>query len=332
MSDTPTPTPVPRCDFVLLFDVIDGNPNGDPDAGNAPRIDPETNQGLVSDVCLKRKIRNFVELTRADAPGHHIYIREGAILNDQHQRAYDALVEDGTLKQKGKSKDKDKATYETTEKDGNTIPRDLARDWMCQNFFDVRTFGAVMSTGVNAGQVRGPLQLSFARSIDPILPMEHSITRRSVTTQKEWEKQQTSQEGQARTMGRKETVPYGLYRCHGTVNPYLAAQTGFSADDLSLVWDAIARLFENDQSAARARMATRALFVFEHEQPLGNAPGFRLQESITVTQNDDSSSVPRTYEDYTVSAPTPDELPDGVTLRVLDGYTLRNTQDQAVAV
>ena len=286
-----------RYDFVLIFDVINGNPNGDPDAGNAPRLDPETGLGLVSDVCLKRKIRNFVTLAKRDPkadaplPGYDIYVKERAILNQQHQRAYDALG----LKVDGKGA----AQQENADK---------ARDWMCQTFFDVRMFGAVMSMGVNAGQVRGPVQLTFGRSVSPIVALEQSITRMAVTTEKEAEKQ----EGGNRTMGRKELVPYGLYVAHGFVNPFLAAQTGFSAEDLALLRTALCQMFEHDRSGARGEMATRALVVFEHATPLGNAPAHRLFERVQIRLKDESRP-PRKYEDYEVKVNDTD-LPQGITL------------------
>jgi CRISPR-associated protein Csd2 len=273
-----------RYDFALLFDVVNGNPNGDPDAGNSPRVDPETGHGLVSDVCLKRKIRNFITLVKSDPAtqvpedGYDIYVKERAILNQQHERAYKA---------KGLALDDKKAAEQNAE---------LARAWMCQTFFDVRMFGAVMTTGVNAGQVRGPVQLTFSRSIDPIVALEQSITRMAVTTEREAEAQQ----GGNRTMGRKEIVPYGLYRVHGFVSPHLAAQTGFSEADLELLWQALERMFEFDRSAARGEMATRRLVVFEHESMLGNAPAHRLFERVRVTRKD-ASKPPRAFADYDVS-------------------------------
>lgn len=286
-----------RYDFVLLFDVVNGNPNGDPDAGNAPRLDPETGLGLVSDVCIKRKIRNFVSLVRSDPAtgqpkeGYDIYVKERAILNHQHQRAYDALK----LKPGGKAKERQDKV-------------DRARNWMCQTFFDVRMFGAVMSTDVNAGQVRGPVQITFARSFDPIVALEQSITRMAVTTEKEAEKQ----EGGNRTMGRKEIVPYGLYVAHGFVNPFLGAQTGFSEEDLELLWTALVQMFEYDRSASRGEMATRGLFVFEHESQLGNASAHRLFERVQVTLKDQSRP-PRTFADYEVNVDDAD-LPTGIRL------------------
>ena len=300
MSTTAS-TPVPRCDFVLLFDVCNGNPNGDPDAGNAPRIDPETGHGLVSDVCLKRKIRNYITLKQnGDGPpqnGYDIYVAERAILNQQHERAYEALKLDSKKPEPG--------------------AEEQARQWMCQTFFDVRMFGAVMSTGVNAGQVRGPVQLAFARSIDPILSLEQSITRMAVTTEREAEEQAKKQSGQRRTMGRKEIVPYGLYRCHGFVNPYLARQTGFSEGDLDLLWEALASMFELDRSAARGEMATQKLFVFEHGNPLGSAPAHKLFKLIEIkrshnAEQKDDLPPPRSFADYEVKVVR--DLPEGVTL------------------
>jgi CRISPR-associated protein Csd2 len=278
-----------RYDFVLLFDVINGNPNGDPDAGNAPRVDPETGHGLVSDVCLKRKIRNFISLVKADPAtgepeaGYDIYVKERAILNQQHQRAYDALGLDP----------------EARPAKGEESPEQRARRWMCQTFFDVRMFGAVMSTGVNAGQVRGPAQLVFARSVDVIPTLEQSITRMAVTTEREAEEQDKKQAGQRRTMGRKEIIPYALYRAHGFVSPYLAAQTGFSEQDLELLWQALQQMFEHDRSAARGQMATQGLYVFEHASMLGNAPAHLLFERIRVERRDPGVA-PRRFADYDV--------------------------------
>lgn len=286
-----------RYDFVLLFDVINGNPNGDPDAGNAPRVDPETGHGLVSDVALKRKIRNFVSLVKSDPAagqpeqGYDIYVKERAILNHQHKRAYDALG----LKLDGKA----------AEKASNA---EKARAWMCQTFFDIRMFGAVMTTDINAGQVRGPVQIAFSRSIDPIVSLEQAITRMAVTTEKEAQKQ----EGGNRTMGRKEIVPYALYRAHGFISPHLAAQTGFSTDDLELLWQALEHMFEFDRSAARGEMATRRLIVFEHESALGNAPAHRLFERIAI-ERADTSKPPRSFPDYNIEFDT-SNLPSGITV------------------
>nr|WP_301101836.1 type I-C CRISPR-associated protein Cas7/Csd2 [Propionivibrio sp.] len=274
-----------RYDFVLLFDVKDGNPNGDPDAGNLPRLDAETGHGLVTDVCLKRKVRNFVGLTRAAQPSYEIYVKEKAVLNTQHERAYVAIGKADLLKGDDKKR-----------KGGNAV--DEARQWMCKNFYDVRTFGAVMSLGVNCGQVRGPVQLTFARSISPVVAMEHSITRMAVATEAEAEKQS----GDNRTMGRKFTVPYGLYRAHGFVSAHLANQTGFSEEDLALLWNSLTDMFDHDRSAARGEMSTRGLYVFKHEGALGDAPAHSLFDLIEVKQNDPSIAA-RAFSDFTVSAP-----------------------------
>ena len=289
-----------RYDFILLFDVTSGNPNGDPDAGNAPRIDPETGHGFVSDVCLKRKIRNYICLAKGaykgePEAGYDIYVKEKAILNQQHQRAYTALGLDS--KKKGK------------EAAGNA---DKAREWMCQSFFDIRMFGAVMTTGVNCGQVRGPVQFAFARSVEPITALEQSITRMAVTTEEDAAKQSEKQEGQARTMGRKELVPYGLYAAHGFISPHLAADTGFSKEDLGLLWQALQRMFEHDRSAARGEMATRRLVVFEHESPLGNAPAHTLFRRLKI-EHQDLSRPARKYEDYAVTLDC-EGLPAGITI------------------
>lgn len=304
-----------RYEFVLLFDVINGNPNGDPDAGNSPRIDPETGHGLVSDVCIKRKVRNFISLVMnpaGDKPekGYDIYVKEKAILNLQHQRAYDALGLDSDPKtEKAKKSKKGEEAAATGEKP-KASPEDQARAWMCQTFFDVRMFGAVMSTGVNAGQVRGPVQVAFSRSVDPIISLEQSITRMAVTTEEESKKQ----DGGNRTMGRKEIVPYGLYRCHGFVNAHLAAQTGFSPADLELLWQALANMFEHDRSAARGEMATRKLFVFEHDSALGNAPAHRLFERVDYKRTDEIKPA-RSFADYQqLNAAALKDLPAGVTL------------------
>ncbi|MEW6612145.1 MAG: type I-C CRISPR-associated protein Cas7/Csd2 [Pseudomonadota bacterium] len=284
-----------RYDFVLLFDVKDGNPNGDPDAGNLPRMDAETGRGLVTDVSLKRKVRNYIGIVKGEQPPYEIYIKEKAILNNQNRRAYEAigaadLLSGGDKKRKG------------GEKVGE------AREWMCKNFYDVRTFGAVMSTGVNCGQVRGPVQMTFARSVDPIVAQEHSITRMAVATEAEAEKQ----EGDNRTMGRKHTVPYGLYVAHGFVSAHLAAQTGFSNDDLELFWEALTNMFEHDRSAARGEMSTRGLYLFRHDSPLGNAPAYSLFKRIQPRLRD-GIAVPRDFEDYGIHVDAGD-LPTGVTL------------------
>ncbi|HMN34911.1 MAG TPA: type I-C CRISPR-associated protein Cas7/Csd2 [Chiayiivirga sp.] len=284
-----------RYDFMLLFDVKDGNPNGDPDAGNLPRLDAETGHGLVTDVCLKRKVRNYVGLARGEQPPYEIYVKEKAVLNKQHERAYIAIGAEEELKDGDKKK---------SRKGGDKVNE--ARAWMCQNFFDVRTFGAVMSTGTNCGQVRGPVQLTFARSVAPIVALEHSITRMAVTTEAEAEKQ----DGDNRTMGRKFTVPYGLYMAHGFVSAPLAAQTGFSADDLELFWEALANMFDHDHSAARGLMSTRGLYVFEHSTALGNAQAHALFERIQVKPLSDA---PRAFSDFEVRIDD-GNLPDGVRL------------------
>ncbi len=288
-----------RYDFVFLFDVKDGNPNGDPDAGNLPRIDGETGQGLVTDVSLKRKIRNFVSMVKGETPPYDIYVREKAILNQQHEKAYIGIGAGESLKGEDKKR-----------KGGDNVEK--ARTWMCTNFFDVRTFGAVMSTGTaNCGQVRGPVQLTFGRSFNSIASQEHSITRMAVTTEAEAEKQG----GDNRTMGRKHTVPYGLYMAHGFVSAFLAKQTGFSDTDLALLWQALGSMFEHDRSAARGEMTTRGLYVFEHESELGNAPAHELFARIKVKCIKENG-LPREFSDYEV---TLDEagLPAGVSLRKL---------------
>lgn len=290
-----------RYDFVLLFDVQDGNPNGDPDAGNLPRLDAETGKGLVTDVCLKRKIRNFVGLVHSEQPPYEIYIKEKAVLNKTHERAYQAIGAAAELEGDDKKR---KGSADTVQQ---------ARAWLCENFYDVRTFGAVMSTGVNCGQVRGPVQLTFARSVDPIIAMEHAITRMAVTTTAEAEQQ----EGDNRTMGRKYTVPYGLYMAYGFISASLAEQTGFSEADLHLLWEALTSLFEHDRSAARGYMATRGLYVFKHESKLGNAPAQALLERIQPALRH-GDRVPRSFADYAVAVQG-ENLPEGVALLRLVG-------------
>lgn len=287
-----------RYDFVFLFDVQDGNPNGDPDAGNLPRVDSETGKGLVTDVCLKRKIRNYVGLKKNELPPYEIYIKEKAVLNKQHERAYEAIgvkLGDGDGKKR---------------KGGDKVEQ--AKEWMCRNFFDVRTFGAVMSTGVNCGQVRGPVQLTFGRSIDPVVSLEHSITRMAVTKVEDAEKQ----EGDNRTMGRKFTVPYGLYRAHGFVSAPLASQTMFSLLDLDLLWDALREMFEHDRSASRGLMSTRGLYVFKHNSAMGNAPAQNLFDCITVKKRQTEKPA-RSFQDYEVVVKK--EIPKGVELMTLVG-------------
>lgn len=287
-----------RYEFVYLFDVINGNPNGDPDAGNLPRLDPETNQGLVTDVALKRKIRNYVALEKENVAGYGIYMQEKAVLNNQHQKAWEALGIAPDAKDAFKKLPKEEAKA-----------REITA-WMCGNFFDVRTFGAVMTTGVNAGQVRGPVQLAFASSIDPVLPLEIAITRMAVTTEKEAE----AQGGDNRTMGRKHILPYGLYRVHGFISAKLAERTGFSEDDLALLWRALINLFEHDRSAARGEMAARKLFVFEHEHPMGNAPAHVLFDKVKVERTNGANDTPaRSFADYRISLDR-DVLPQGISV------------------
>lgn len=276
-----------RYEFVLLYDVVNGNPNGDPDAGNMPRIDPETGHGIVTDVCLKRKIRNYVELVQGDAPGYRIHIKEGTPLNQNHVDAYKAEgLEPG--------------------KKADLTGVDKARRWMCTNFFDVRTFGAVMTTGDNCGQVRGPVQINFSRSIDPIMQQEVTITRQAVTRIEDLQNE--------RTMGRKHIVPYGLYRAEGYVSAKLANDaakgTGFSDQDLELLWDALVNMFEHDHSAARGKMATRRLIVFKHDSDLGNAPSHLLFDRVTVERKA-GVTTPRSFSDYVVSV-NEEQLPTGV--------------------
>ncbi|QFU15603.1 type I-C CRISPR-associated protein Cas7/Csd2 [Microvirga thermotolerans] len=299
-----------RYDFVYLFDVADGNPNGDPDAGNLPRIDPETNQGLVTDVCLKRKIRNFVAMAKGETPGFDIYMTERAVLNRQHRRSYEALG----IAPESKKLPKDRGDEITA--------------WMCRNFYDIRTFGAVMTTDVNAGQVRGPVQIAFARSVEPVMPIEVSITRSSVTNEKDAERKD-------REMGRKHIVPYGLYRAHGYISGRLANDekkgTGFSEEDLALFWQALEQMFDHDRSAARGEMAARKLIVFEHESDLGNAPASALFERVTVKRRRPNGSLQdpegaplnggareplppaRSFSDYAVVVDR-ENLPRGVSL------------------
>lgn len=275
-----------RIDFVYIFDVQDGNPNGDPDAGNLPRVDAETGMGLVTDVCIKRKVRNYVQVAKGCAEGYDIFIKEKAVLNT----LIDAAHEDDNVK---KAAEKDKTAS--------------ARDVMSKKYYDIRTFGAVMSTGKNAGQVRGPIQLTFARSVDPIAAMEHSITRMAVATEKEAEKQG----GDNRTMGRKATVPYGLYVCHGFVSANLARQTGFSEEDLALFWNALKNMFDMDRSASRGLMSAQKLIVFRHNSVLGNAPANKLFDLVKIEKKCDGA--PRKFEDYQVFI-NKDGLPAGVTI------------------
>lgn len=287
-----TKTPLTnRYEFVLFYDVENGNPNGDPDAGNMPRIDPETGYGIVTDVCIKRKIRNYVDILKANESGYQIYVTEGIALNNQHLRAYTET--DTPLPKQAK----------------NVPAKDLlkVRQWMCDNFYDVRTFGAVMSTGVNCGQVRGPVQLNFSRSLDPIMQQEVTITRVAVTRP---EDEKTTE------MGRKHIVPYGLYRVEGYISPALANQegkgTGFSEEDLEVFWQALENMFELDHSASRGKMASRKLFIFKHDSELGNAPSHKLFDLITHELAEDKV-VPRQFSDYKIHVDR-DNLPDGVML------------------
>lgn len=277
-----------RYDFVLFFDVKDGNPNGDPDAGNLPRVDPETGHGLVTDVCLKRKVRNYVQLSKGQEGGYDIFIKEKAILNTLIDRAHD--------QEEVKSKEKGEKT-------------EAARKFMCKTYYDVRSFGAVMSTGKNAGQVRGPVQLTFARSVDQVVPLEHSITRMAVATEAEAEKQQ----GDNRTMGRKFTIPYGLYRCHGFISAPFAVQTGFKEDDLNLFWEALMNMFEHDRSAARGQMSTRKLIVFKHDSNMGSAPAHKLFDMV---KTEAKANPVRDFSGYEISVPVQSDMPQGVTLEV----------------
>ena len=338
-----------RYDFVLIFDVRDGNPNGDPDAGNMPRMDAESGHGLVTDVSLKRKVRNFVGLVKADdnanpAQGEQrfeskfaqgekrfeIYVREKAILNLEHERAYSALksavasesqAEESTEKQadeatENPSTDIKKKNPVKEKRKGSADEVGQARKWMCQNFFDVRSFGAVMSLGTNCGQVRGPVQLTFARSVEPIVALEHSITRMAVATEAEAEKQQ----GDNRTMGRKHTVPYGVYVAHGFVSSFLAKQTGFGDEDLELVFQALTQMFEHDRSAARGEMSTRGLYVFKHDSELGNAPAHALFDRLQV-KTKKQGEVVRSFDGYSVAFDG-ESLAVGQSVNPVPGVTL----------
>jgi CRISPR-associated protein Csd2 len=274
-----------RYEFALLFDVQNGNPNGDPDAGNMPRFDPETGHGLVTDVCLKRKIRNHVALAKEGAEGFNIYVQEKAVLNQTNEMAYKAFE----LKSEAKKLPK------------NVEDAKKVTGWMCANFYDIRSFGAVMTTEVNCGQVRGPVQMAFAKTVEPILSQEVSITRMAVTNEKDLEKE--------RTMGRKHIVPYGLYVAHGFVSAPLAEKTGFSEDDLELLWNALVNMFEHDRSAARGMMSSQKLFVFKHRDKLGNAPAHKLFDLIDISRKQGSEGPARSFKDYTVTVGT---APDGV--------------------
>ena len=355
-----------RYDFMLLFDVKDGNPNGDPDAGNLPRIDTETGEGLVTDVCIKRKVRNYVQLVKTEG-GYNIYVKEKAVLGRAHAEAFKSLgIDIGQESAKAippelvssfeelelceglslrdnedetkllvVASDADKKAIKEWEKEEkistpvkkfidsvlkDAKPRkptaaetEKGRDWMCEHYFDIRTFGAVMAlkSAPNCGQVRGPVQITFARSVDPIVTSEHSITRMAVATEAEAEKQS----GDNRTMGRKNTVPYGLYVAYGFVSPALAKQTGFSEEDLALLWEALVGMFDQDHSAARGMMATQKLIVFKHDTALGNAPSSRLFDLVKIEKKD-GVAVPRKFADYKVDVPSSDMLPSGVHIEV----------------
>lgn len=283
-----------RYDFMLVFDVKDGNPNGDPDAGNLPRVDAETGQGLVTDVCLKRKVRNYVHLTKGTETGYDIFVKEKAILNQVIEKAYADLAID-LEKPPADTADGKKRNKEGQGQGGEV---QKARNKMCMDYFDIRTFGAVMSTGANAGQVRGPVQLTFGRSIDPVVTLEHSITRMAVATEAEAEKQS----GDNRTMGRKNTVPYGVYVAYGFISPALASQTGFSEEDLEIFWKALTEMFEHDHSAARGMMATQKLIVFKHDTALGNAHSNDLFKAVKIAKKE-SVEVPRDFAAYDVTVP-----------------------------
>lgn len=274
-----------RYEFVLLFDVENGNPNGDPDAGNLPRIDHETGHGLVTDVCLKRKVRNYVEMVKNGAEKYRIYVQEKAVLNDRHQEAYTAL---GVQKPQKTPKDSDAKAL---------------TGWMCENFYDIRAFGAVMTTDVNCGQVRGPVQLAFAKSVEPVATQEISITRMAVTNAKDIEKE--------RTMGRKYIVPYGLYRAEGFISAKLAAKTGFSDEDLELFWAALINMFEHDHSAARGKMTSRKLVIFKHDDALGKAQAQTLFDLVTVRRRTAADSPARSFQDYEIAMA---KKPDGVAI------------------
>jgi len=293
-----------RHDFVLFFDVVDGNPNGDPDAGNLPRVDPETMQGLVSDVSLKRRVRNWVDVVKGDEAPYKIYVQSrGVALNELHERAYTA---EGLKSTGAKQKREDV---------------DKARAWMCKNFYDIRTFGAVMTTGINCGQVRGPMQLTFARSFDPVVPLDLSITRVAVTRPEDAKVVESIDDGQetkggkTTEMGRKPIVPYGLYHAHGFFMPYLAKQTGFSAEDIALFWEALQGMWDIDRTSSRGLTACRGLYVFSHDKPLGSAPAHKLFERIGAKKKDETKP-PRSFGDYVVTVGE-EGLPDGVMLTAL---------------
>ena len=305
MTDTPYTDITRRHDFLLLFDVLDGNPNGDPDAGNLPRVDPETMHGLVTDVALKRKVRDWVDAVTGEEDRYKIYVQhQGAALNALHRTAYTALD----------------ITPTGTRQEREDV--DQARAWMCENFYDIRVFGAVMTTGVNCGQVRGPMQLTFARSIDPIIPLDISITRVAITREEDTEvvvseAGDTATGGKQTEMGRKAIVPYGLYRAHGFYNPHYAHQTGLTTEDLELFWRALTNMWDLDRSSARGMMSCRGLHIFSHDSAIGNAPAQQLFDHITISARN-SSAPHRRFSDYDVQIRDHD-LPAGVTLTRLAG-------------
>ena len=289
-----------RYEFVYLFDVENGNPNGDPDAGNMPRIDPETNYGLVTDVCLKRKIRNYVQMKNENKPPYRIYIQEKAVLINFHNEAHKAVCVNASENEDDGKKKGRKGTGDEVE---------AARKWMCDNFFDVRTFGAVMALKTNCGTVTGPVQINFARSIEPITPLEFTITRMAVATEDEAAKQ----EGDNRTMGRKHIVPYGLYRAEGYVSANFARKTGFSEDDLSIFWESLKNMFDHDHSAARGKMSARRLIAFKHDSAVGSAPAHKLFDLVKVERVGNTGIPARSYSNYMVKVEK-DGVPQGVEL------------------
>jgi CRISPR-associated protein Csd2 len=299
-----------RYEFVYLFDVENGNPNGDPDAGNLPRLDPETSNGLVTDVCLKRKVRNYIEIVKGDNAGYRIYIQEGAVLDDRHLEGYLAVGKDIKKTKVKTIKNKDNGKEEEDE----IGTEKMAREWLCLNFFDIRTFGAVMVGKYNCGQVRGPVQINFARSIDPITPLEVSITRMAITKDKDTEDNNDKGAENNRTMGRKHIVPYALYRAEGYVSAPLAEKTGFSDDDLNLLWEALLNMFDHDHSAARGKMTARKLIVFKHATNLGSAPAHKLFELVTVERIAPDGQPIRQFTDYAVNV---GNAPEGVEIQEL---------------
>jgi CRISPR-associated protein Csd2 len=299
-----------RYDFVYLFDCKDGNPNGDPDAANSPRIDPQDMHGLVSDVCLKRKVRNFVSLAKLGSDRHQIYVQHHGVLEAVHKAAYEALglsaVEDASVDGANAAETESGSDKGKKGKAKRQPPKDVyaARAWICERYYDVRTFGAVMSTKLfNAGQVRGPVQIAFSRSIDSILPLDLSITRVAVANEKEKQSKDT-------TMGRKNLIPYGLYRCHGFISAHLARETGFNEDDLALFWQALTQMFDHDRSASRGTMSPQKLVVFKHQSMLGNAPAHKLFERVAVKRKE-SADVARAFSDYDFTVDKV-ELPPGI--------------------